>query len=205
MTIIVTVKTDDKIIIGTDKRITEDHTITSEESSKILIKELTTESYNKINHEQFLIAFTGAYSLFELLKTFTAPVKNSKDNFLEYLYKQFIPKLNTHLKEYNFIRDYNNGSSGVDWEIIIAYKTRLFLIEYNLGICEITTPYYATGNPRDIALGSLYTYYHDHPRPVEIFMVKTAIKASAAHNNTCNDNMEIYTIHKTGDIKQVKI
>ena len=70
MTIIVAVKTDTKIIIGSDKRVTEDKTIVSENESKILIKELTVADYNNITHEKFLIAFSGAYSLFELLKTF---------------------------------------------------------------------------------------------------------------------------------------
>ena len=38
MTIIVAVKTDEKIIIGADKRVTEDDTIVSDESSKIIVK-----------------------------------------------------------------------------------------------------------------------------------------------------------------------
>ena len=201
MTIIVTVKTDEKIIIGADKRIIEEDIIVSEDSSKMLIKELTTESYQKITEEQFIIAFTGAYSLFELLKTFTAPVKESRDTFLEYLYKTFVPKLNSHLNKYNFIQDYN-GQNGVNWELLIAYKNNLFLVEFNLGICEITSSYYATGSPRNIALGSLYTS-NLKSNPVEIFMVKTAIQACAAHSTSCNDKMEIYSIHKTGDIKKI--
>ena len=127
MTIIVAVKTDEKIIIGADKRIIEENTIVSEDSSKMLIKELTTESYQKITEEQFLIAFTGAYSLFELLKTFTAPVKESRDTFLEYLYKTFVPKLNSHLNKYNFIRDYN-GQNGVNWELLIHFSSHLLPI-----------------------------------------------------------------------------
>ena len=202
MTIIVAVKTDEKIIIGADKRIIEDDVIVSEDSSKILIKELTTESYEKGTQEQFLIAFTGAYSLFELLKTFSAPVKNSRETFLEYLYKTFVPRLNSHLNKYNFIRDYN-GQAGVNWELIIAYKNNLFLVEFNLGICEITSSYYATGSPRNIALGSLYTS-NLKSNPVELFMVKKAIQACAAHSIHVNDKMEIYSIHKTGDIKQIK-
>ena len=142
MTIIVAVKTDEKIIIGADKRIIEENTIISEDSSKILIKDLTIESYTENTYEQFLIAFSGEYSLFELLKTFTAPFKNSKDTFLEYLYKDFVPKLNSHLNKYNFIRDYN-GQTGVNWELLIAYKNSLFLVGFNLGICEIKTDYYA--------------------------------------------------------------
>ncbi|MBQ2832345.1 hypothetical protein [Methanobrevibacter sp.] len=203
MTIIVAVKTDEKIIIGTDKRVIEGDTIVSEDSSKILIKEIIVESYKEITHEKFLIAFSGLYSLFELLKTFKAPVKDSKDTFKEYLYKTFIPKLDQHLRSYNFIKSYNYGQEGVEWELLIAYKNQLFLVEYNLGIIEINTPYYATGTPRDIALGSLYTAMKKDTHPVEIFLVQNAIKACAAHNTTCNDHMEIYSIKSTGEIKEI--
>ena len=204
MTIIVTVKNKEKTIIGTDKRILEGDTIISEDASKILIKKLRISKYDVIpEYEQFIIAFSGLYSLFGLLETFTAPAKEQRETFLEYLYKTFIPELNSHLKSYNFIQDYNNGQ-GVDWELIIAYKNELFLIEYNLGVCEIKTSYYATGAPRDIALGSLHTYANEHNKPVEIFMVKKAIEACAAHHISCNNNMELYSIHKTGEIKQIK-
>lgn len=203
MTIIVTVKNDEKIIIGADKRIIEDDTIVSEDSSKILIKELKIESLSKITKEQFLIAFTGTYSLFELLKTFTAPVKDSHDTFFEYLYKTFVPKLNSYLTKYNFTRDYN-GQNGVNWELIIAYKNSLFRVEFNLGICEITTPYYAIGAPRDIALGSLYTNFNDQPQPRPGYMVATAIRACAAHNVLCNDDFELYVVNNEGKIERVK-
>jgi len=203
MTIIVAVKTDEKIIIGTDKRVIEGDTIVSEDSSKILIKEITVESYKEITHEKFLIAFSGLYSLFELLKTFKAPVKDSKDTFKEYLYKTFIPKLDQHLRSYNFIKSYNDGQEGVEWELIIAYQNQLFRVEYNLGICEITNPYYAIGAPRDIALGSLHTSMKKDKHPVEIFMVQNAIQACAAHNITCNNNMELYSIKSNGEINEI--
>ena len=203
MTIIVTIKTDNKIIIGTDKRIIEGDTIISEDASKILIKELTIDRPDALlDYDEFIIAFSGLYSLYELLKTYNPPRMDSKDTFQEYLYKKLVPDLNKYLEKYNFIQDYH-GQSGVDWELIIAYQNQLFLVEYNLGICEIETPYYATGSPRDIALGSLYTAsLKDHP--VEINMVKTAIQACAAHNTTCNGEMEIYSIHETGQITKIK-
>lgn len=203
MTIIVAVKTDEKIIIGADKRVTEDDTIVSEESSKILIKDLTIENSHTIKHEKFLIAFSGLYSLFELLKTFTVPLKNSNESFIEYLYDKFVPALNSYLQEYYFIRNYNNGQTGVEWELLLAYRNQLFRVEFNLGICEVTTPYYAIGAPRDIALGSLHTAMKKEKNPVEIFMVQNAIRACAAHNITCNNNMELYSIKSNGEINEI--
>jgi len=203
MTVIVAVKTDEHIIIGADKRVIEDDTIVSEESSKILIKDLTIENSHTIKHEKFLIAFSGLYTLFELLKTFTVPLKNSNESFIEYLYDKFVPTLNSYLQEYHFIRSYNDGQEGVEWELIIAYQNQLFLVEYNLGICEITNPYYAIGAPRDIALGSLHTAMKKEKNPVEIFMVQNAIQACAAHHTSCNDNIEIYSIRSTGEIKEI--
>ena len=203
MSIIVAVKTDTKIILGSDKRVTEDKTIVSENESKILIKELTTEGYNEITYEKFLIAFTGAYGLFELLKTFKTPTKASKDTFLEYLYKTFVPRINTYLRKYNFIQDYN-GQEGVDWELLIAYKNSLFLVEFNLGIIEIKTPYYAIGAPKDIALGSLYTTNQNENITSLRYMVSTAIRACAAHNVSCNDNFDLYIINTDGEIERFR-
>ena len=203
MTIIVVVKNDDKTIIGTDKRLMENNTIVSENASKILIKNLPVQDKDMEFQEEFLIAFSGLYTLFELLKTFTVPLKSSEESFFEYLYRIFIPQLNEYFAKYYFKDEYN-GHTGVDRELIIAYKTNVFVVEYNLGICEINTPYYATGAARDIALGSLYTYHNDHSHPVERFMVEKAIKACAAHNNICNNNIELYSITKEGDIKQIK-
>lgn len=205
MTIIVAVKTDERIIIGADKRVTEDDTIVSENTSKILVKDLTVESFIKNNeYEQFLIAFSGVTSLLELLKTFTPPHKDANDSFMEYLYKIFIPKLNSHLQNYNFIKNYNNGQTGVEWELLIAYKHQLFLVEFNLGIVEINTPYYATGAPRDIALGSLYTTSQDDSITSNGYKVATAIRACAAHHVLCNDDFELYTINTDGKIEQYR-
>ena len=204
MTVIVAVKKDEEIIIGADKRVTEEDTIVSDKSSKILVKDLMIDSYNGVTHEEFLIAFSGLYSLFELLKTFIPPAKKSTQPFTKYLYMFFIPSLNSYLQDYNFIRNYSNGQTGVEWELLIAYKNRLFRVEFNLGVCEITTPYYAIGAPRDIALGSLYTNYNDHPQPLPGYMVATAIRACAAHNILCNDDFELYSIDNQGKIEQFK-
>lgn len=204
MTIIVALKNQDEIIIGADKRLTEDDTIVSENESKILIKEFLVDSYNGITYEKFVIAFSGLYSLFELLKTFDIPSKRVNESFLEYLYGTFVPKLNNHLRKYNLIREFYNGQEGVEWELLIAYQNQLFLIEFNLGVIEITTPYYAIGAPRDIALGSLYTTSQDDTITSKEDIVATAIRACATHNVSCNDNMELYCIHKTGEIEKIK-
>ena len=84
-----------------------------------------------------------------------------------------------------------------------SYKHQLFLVEFNLGIVEINTPYYATGAPRDIALGSLYTTSQDDSITSNGYKVATAIRACAAHNITCNDNMELYSIKSNGEINEI--
>ena len=202
MTIIVAVKDDENILIGADSRVTIGETIESEDSSKILIKELTIIGYRKSTTENFLIAFSGAYFLFELLKTFDAPYKVEGDTFKEYLYNSFVPEINKYLRKYNFVHDLE-GQDGVNWELLIAYKNSLFLIQFNLGILEIETPYYAIGGAREIALGSLYTTHYDVNVTDKEYIVTTAIKACAAHNLYCNDNLQLYTVNKTGKIERL--
>lgn len=203
MTIIIAVKDDERILIGADGQVIEGDTIVSKYSSKILTKKLTTESYSKLHYEEFLIGFSGVYSLFELLKRFEAPFKLDKDSFIEYLYKSFVPQLNNYLRDYNFIKEFN-GQEGVDWELIIAYRNSLFRVEFNLGICEIETNYYAIGAPRDIALGSLWTNTHSTGYETNLEKkVIDAIMACSAHNVCCNDNMIIYEITEQGGINQI--
>jgi hypothetical protein len=137
------------------------------------------------------------------MKTFEPPTKNVKDTFNEYLYKNFVPSLNSYLQQYNFIRNYNTGQNGVEWELLIAYQDNLFKIEFNLGICEITTPYYAIGAPRDIALGSLYTTSQDEDYYDKGYIIATAIRACAAHNVLCNNKFELYRITLEGKIERI--
>lgn len=202
MTIVVAVKDDENIVIGADSQVTEGDMIVSEDSSKILIKELTIVSYQKHTTENFLIAFSGAYFLFELLKTFEIPSMEEKDTFMEYLYKSFVPRLNDYLRKYNFVRDME-GQDGVNWELLIAYKNSLFLVQFNLGILEIGTPYYAIGCATEIALGSLYTTHQDDYVTDKGYMVATAIRACAAHNMYCNDKLQLYVVDKTGKIERM--
>ena len=71
MTVIIAAKKEDEIIVGADKRVTSGDMILDENSSKIIIKEFTIENIiEPIRRDEFLIAFSGVYSLFELLKTY---------------------------------------------------------------------------------------------------------------------------------------
>lgn len=197
MTIVVAVKKDNEIIIGADQRCTYGDMILDEYASKILIKEFDIIHY-RLPHDkdQFLIAFSGAYSLFGLLETFEAPSMDDNDTFFQYLYKELIPSLNTHLRRYNFIQDCN-GLEGVDWDLLIVYQDKMYNIEFNLGIIEITSNYFATGTAKDIAYGSLYTTTYtkiggDQRKISPRLQVITAIRACAKHHTKCNDSYKLY-------------
>ena len=199
MTIIVAVKDKNGITVGSDKRVTSDNMILDENSSKILIKKFNIIHFNPPSDEdEFLIAFSGVYSLFELLKTFKAPAMDDKDTFFKYLHKNLIPSLNSYLRKYNFIQDFN-GIDGVDWELLIVYQDKMYSVEFNLGIIEITSDYFASGTARDIAYGSLHTSHmiltaHEENcrKILPKFKVVNAINACAAHSTKCNDNMDLY-------------
>lgn len=212
MTIIVAVKDKNGITVGSDKRVTSDNMILDENSSKILIKKFNIIHFNPPSDEdEFLIAFSGVYSLFELLKTFKAPAMDDKDTFFKYLHKNLIPSLNSYLRKYNFIQDFN-GIDGVDWELLIVYQDKMYSVEFNLGIIEITSDYFASGTARDIAYGSLHTSSNIHytlmspPRSNSArFKVTKAIYACAAHSTKCNDNMDLYQSKLDTDNKIWKI
>jgi len=196
MTVIIAAKKEDEIIVGADKRVTSGDMILDENSSKIIIKEFTIENIiEPIRRDEFLIAFSGVYSLFELLKTYKPPVMNHNDTFFKYLHQDLIPSLNAYLRKYNFIQDCN-GVDGVDWELLLVYQDKMYSIEYNLGIIEITSDYFASGTARDIAYGSLHTSKHlNHLES----RVKKAICACAAHSTKCNNHYDLYQSKPTGE------
>lgn len=196
MTVIIAAKKEDEIIVGADKRVTSGDMILDENSSKIIIKEFTIENIiEPIRRDEFLIAFSGVYSLFELLKTYKPPVMNHNDTFFKYLHQDLIPSLNAYLRKYNFIQDCN-GVDGVDWELLLVYQDKMYSIEYNLGIIEITSDYFASGTARDIAYGSLHTSKHlNHLES----RVKKAIRACAAHSTKCNNHYDLYQSKPTGE------
>ena len=126
MTVIIAAKKEDEIIVGADKRVTSGDMILDENSSKIILKEFTIENIiEPIRRDEFLIAFSGVYSLFELLKTYKPPVMNHNDTFFKYLHQDLIPSLNGYLRKYNFIQDFN-GIDGVDWELLIVYQDKMY-------------------------------------------------------------------------------
>ena len=196
MTVIIAAKKEDEIIVGADKRVTSGDMILDENASKIIIKEFTIENIiEPIKRDEFLIAFSGVYSLFELLKTYKPPVMNHNDTFFKYLHQDLIPSLNAYLRKYNFIQDCN-GVDGVDWELLLVYQDKMYSIEYNLGIIEITSDYFASGTARDIAYGSLHTSKHlNHLES----RVKKAIRACAAHSTKCNNHYDLYQSKPTGE------
>lgn len=203
MTVIIAAKKEDEIIVGADKRVTSGDMIFDENASKIILKEFTIENIiEPIKRDEFLIAFSGAYSLFELLKTYKPPTMNHNDTFFKYLHQDLIPSLNAYLRKYNFIQDCN-GVDGVDWELLLVYQDKMYSIEYNLGIIEITSDYFASGTARDIAYGSLHTS-RQASRHLES-RVKKAIRACAAHSTKCNDNMDLYQSKLDTDNKIWKI
>ena len=196
MTVIIAAKKEDEIIVGADKRVTSGDMILDENSSKIILKEFTIENIiEPIRRDEFLIAFSGVYSLFELLKTYKPPVMNHNDTFFKYLHQDLIPSLNGYLRKYNFIQDFN-GIDGVDWELLIVYQDKMYSVEFNLGIIEITSDYFASGTARDIAYGSLHTSKHlNHLES----RVKKAIRACAAHSTKCNNHYDLYQSKPTGE------
>ena len=196
MTVIIAAKKEDEIIVGADKRVTSGDMILDENSSKIILKEFTIENIiEPIRRDEFLIAFSGVYSLFELLKTYKPPVMNHNDTFFKYLHQDLIPSLNAYLRKYNFIQDCN-GVDGVDWELLLVYQDKMYSIEYNLGIIEITSDYFASGTARDIAYGSLHTSRHlKHTES----RVKKTIRACAAHSTKCNNHYDLYQSKPTGE------
>lgn len=220
MTVVIAVKDNDKnrIVMGADKRLTEGDLVVSDNIPKLLIKELSVmdkpkKLFSKINIESdnFVIGFSGQYALYELLKVFQAPVKSKNETFLEYCYNSLIPKLNKLLTEHNMFTDFSNGLTGIDWELIIVYKDKIYGLDFQMNILEAHDDYIAVGASKEIAYGSLHTalstkfmYRPEIKNLLPDWNVEKAIEACAAHSTKCNDEFELLEIKSTGEISYLK-
>lgn len=207
MTIVVAVKDENSIIIGADKRLTEGDLILTDNSSKILIKDMTEmekppKKHDTINIKtnKLIIGFSGEYGLYELLKAFKPPVKNPNHTFLEYYYHYLNPKLKELLNKHDKFTEFHNGKNGIDWDLIIIYNNELYNLTFSLDLLEIYDEYIAVGAGKEIAYGSLHTSKStsfmcgDKLREMlPRLWVENALNACAKHAVNCN-NMEIIKI-----------
>jgi len=197
MTIIIALKDkkNKNIILGTDTQATGGQIIYTVENKTITLPLTITDGYNEtIKETEIHILFTGYTYLRTFIEYgFTTPAMNEQQNFIEYLYQDFLPILKETLQEDNLV-EINNNVTDIEGGFIIIYQDQIYNINSRLSVDQPNEDYSINGSGSEVALGSLYTNLKYHPDLDYKEIVKQAIETCGDNTLYCNNTVKIKTI-----------
>jgi len=184
-----------RIIIGTDTQATYGQLTYTTQDKIIEIPINIVDGYNEtINTEVLHIAMAGCLYLSSFLKYgFQPPSMNEQQNFIEYLYQDFLPELKVLLHEDNLVAVDNNVTD-TESKFLFIFKDEVYGIQYNFGVTQLEADFLVEGSGWQVATGSLYTNltYHEDMDYEE--MVKQAIESCGNTTIYCDTTPNIKII-----------
>jgi len=127
---------------------------------------------------EFLIGYTSSFRMGQILRYFLSPpVPHEKQADFEYMVKAFVPAVRTALKDHGYLK-YDNSRETIG-TFLVGRRGKLFMIEDDLQVGELATPYAAVGCGQDLALGSLHTT-HAMKKMRAFDRIDAALKAAEA-------------------------
>lgn len=124
----------------------------------------------------FAFGFAGSFRMGQLLRyTFSPPIRHPDTDLYKYMVTEFIDQIRQTLKDGGYATKENDGEKGGCF--LVGHAGRLFYIQGDYQVGEVTTPYNATGCGAPYALGSLFSS-SGSPRS----RVREALKCAEANN-----------------------
>lgn len=197
MTIIIALKDkkNKRIIFGSDRQYSTG-IIKGVVKNKIVTKKVNIIDayYNEIDTKEIHIGFSGTGFIAELVEyNFNVPDMNEKQEFMEYLYENFLEELRETLIDKKLSGTSNEVfDSGSN--IIIVFQDEIYEIFSNFSVNKITGDYAVSGAGYEIAIGSLYTNLHYHKKLDYVEVVRQALTACGVNTLYCDTNLDIKTI-----------
>lgn len=154
----------------------------------------------------FLIGASGACTTGQLLQEWSTsgrklPKWSKGMDARTYLRAKLTPALRKAFKDEGlpYVGDGHGSYEAHDWEAIIAYQGRLFLLGGDGISCdEVDSNYIATGCGRDLCAGAMYVQQvirlssqTELTEDVAKSMLETCIAAAAAHDVYCGDGCDV--------------
>lgn len=124
------------------------------------------------NNGPFVMGFTTSFRMGQLLQ-FSLKVEQKikpRQDVMEYMVNVFIPAVQKCLKEGGWVSDGKQGGN-----FLVGFKGRLFEIQGDYQVAEVSEEYNAVGCGENYAKGSLYSNRHIKD-PVE--RINDALKAA---------------------------
>ncbi len=175
MSVVVAIKKDGVVYLGSDSQVTRGGTRTS----------LTNPNNFKIwkvkGVDNCLMGHVGLLREACVIRVMENLVReidviHDEVNF-EYVVTRIVPKIIDELKEFNYV-EIEGKFKNMESKYLFAFKDKLFIIGYDASVIEVDD-YVAMGSGESESIGSLLTTNNDEDPETRIIK---AIKASAAHD-----------------------
>lgn len=175
MSVVVAIKKDGVVYLGSDSQVTRGGTRTS----------LTNPNNFKIwkvkGVDNCLMGHVGLLREACVIRVMENLVReidviHDEVNF-EYVVTRVVPKIIDELKEFNYV-EIEGKFKNMESKYLFAFKDKLFIIGYDASVIEVDD-YVAMGSGESESIGSLLTTNNDEDPETRIIK---AIKASAAHD-----------------------
>ena len=126
---------------------------------------------------EFVIGYTSSFRMGQLLRFYLKPERSqeNQDGF-EYMVRVFIPAVREVAREHGFLK-VDNGREELG-TFLVGRRGTLYLVQNDLQVAELATPYAACGCGNDLALGAMYATESLKMAPRK--RIETALKAAEA-------------------------
>ena len=204
MSVVVAIKSGDKVYIGADSQVTKGGT-------RVTLKNVNNYKVWKVKGaDHCLMAQVGNVRDANIVRLMDGLVSDYSvfKGYIDYEYvvKKIVPDVVDELKNYGNIKD-EKYIDFIDSSFLFSYKDQLYLIGRDRSVIEVDD-YVAIGSGEDQAIGSLLSTEGEDPKT----RIIKAIKASAASDIyvdypiilTDTENTEFEVITETDEKKYLK-
>lgn len=138
---------------------------------------------------EFIIGGAGSFRMIQLLRYKFKPPKVPSGDMYKYMCTSFIDAVKKCFSENGFMKKTTGGTDkgGV---FIVAYRDKLYQIESDFQVAELTMDYTAIGIGEKFALGALYALY-PNDKLTKIELVTAALECAANFSGAVSGPFEI--------------
>lgn len=190
MTILVTLKTTNKIVMGCDTRITTGGRKGYCNTKWVNLKLNQTNSC--------YIGITGYFKFTDFFEHgFTAPTLHDEENFEEYLHTRLAPEITKILTDRRISKTKDNILD-TESEILIVYENEVYSLMWDTAPVRIRENFYATGSGADYAYGAYHAIY-DNDELNAREKVTICLNAACNYDSYCGGEYVLLTQFKLGE------
>lgn len=148
---------------------------------------------------EFLVGMSGPERLAQQVKyQFHPPDLLLNQDVVEYLSTIFVRILRDVFLENGYVEPDLKKDCG-DFEILVAYRDRLFMIGCDFSVAEYTVPYAAAGGGRQYAMGAMYIVNELNLSAGAV--VRYGLETAAKFNGFCTKEHDIMSTWREHDVE----